>query len=174
MEDNKILRIVYTFFLGLILAVFVGVGISTFYPGPEPPEAPSSLVYDSGNKEQTEEEKQQQKEFEAKDKEYMEALEPYSRNVSIITLIASVIFVAISMLFEKRIKVIADGVMLGGLFTLLYSIIRGFMSGDSKYVFVVVTVGLIVVLFLGYHRFVRIDGKKEKASTAPKNIQKSE
>lgn len=45
--------------------------------------------------------------------------------------------------------------MLGGLFVLLYSLGRGFASENSKYVFVVVTVGLVTVLYLGYHRFVK-------------------
>lgn len=44
--------------------------------------------------------------------------------------------------------------MLGGLFTLFYSIGRGFASEDSKYMFIMVSVGLLLVLFLGYHRFV--------------------
>jgi hypothetical protein len=59
------------------------------------------------------------------------------------------------MLEKKKVEVISDGVMLGGLFTLLYSLGRGFASQDSKYSFISITVGLMVVLYLGYHRFVR-------------------
>jgi hypothetical protein len=161
MEDNRILRLVYTFFLGLLLAIFVGVGINTFYPGPKAPEYPTSTEF-SYNKEPTQEQKDAEKQYEIQNKAYMEKMKPYSRNVSMITLVAAVAFLAISIVFEKRIKVIADGVMLGGLFTLLYSIIRGFMSEDNKYVFLVVTVGLVVVLYLGYHRFVRIPAVKTK------------
>ena len=74
---------------------------------------------------------------------------------------------AISLAFEKKIKVIADGIMLGGLFSVLYSLGRSFASEDSKYTFVVVTIGLIVAIYLGYHRFIRAPktpGKTVKTS----------
>lgn len=153
MEDNKILKLVYTFFLGILLAIFVGVGINTFYPGPKAPEYPSSSM--SYGKELTVEQEKTQRDFDKKMEQHDKDMRPYNRNVSIITLVAAVSFLALSIVFEKRIKIIADGIMLGGLFTLLYSIGRGFASEDSKYVFLVVTVGLAVVLYLGYHRFVK-------------------
>jgi xanthine/uracil permease len=83
-----------------------------------------------------------------------------NRNVSIAILVASITLLSISIVFERKIKLISDGIMLGGLFTLLYSIGRGFASDDGKYVFVVVSICLVVVLYLGYHRF----GKVPKVS----------
>jgi hypothetical protein len=58
----------------------------------------------------------------------------------------------------------ADGVMIGGLFVLLYSLGRGFASENSKYVFIVVTVGLVTVLYMGYHRFVKAHVPVNKTS----------
>ena len=152
MEDNKILKLVYTFFLGLLLAIFVGVGINTFYAPPEAPKYPTEL--NTYGKDLNEEQITKQREFETKEQAYNETMKPYNRNVSIITLIIAVIFLTISLVYEKKMKIISDGVMLGGLFTLLYSLGRGFASENSKYVFIVVSVGLVVVLYLGYHRFV--------------------
>ena len=162
MEDNKILKLVYTFFLGVLLALFVGAGVSTFYPQPEYPEYPQeAIVY---NEQPTKEQQQAQTEHDKLVREFEETkMQPYNRNVSIITLIAAVIFLTVSLAFEKKIKVIADGVMLGGLFTLLYSIGRGFAANDDKYVFGVITIGLILVLYLGYHRFVRPQTTKKPA-----------
>lgn len=153
MSDNKVLKLVYTFFLGLLLAIFVGAGINTFYPAPEAPEMPIELrtTQEKPNSEQ----EAQQRAFEIRMSQYDKEMKPYNRNVSIMTLVAAVVLMAISLLFEKRIKIISDGVMLGGLFTLMYSLGRGFASADSKYIFGAVTVGLIVVLYLGYHRFVQ-------------------
>ena len=165
MEDNKVLKLVYTFFLGLLLAIFVGVGINTFYPGPKAPEYPTTSF--SYEKEPSEEEKQKQKEFDQKNAEYFEKEKPYSRNVSIAALVAGVVLLAISLVYERRIKIIADGVLLGGLFTLLYSIGRGFASEDTKYNFVVVTIGLLIALYLGYHRFVRPENKKAPKAKSP-------
>jgi hypothetical protein len=166
MDDNKVLKLVYTFFLGLLLAIFVGVGVNTFYPGPKAPEYPTSI--NTYGKEPDAEQLAKQKEFDQKMEQHNKDSKPYNRNVSMLTLAAAVIFLAVSIMYEKRIKIIADGVMLGGLFTLLYSIGRGFASEDSKYVFIVVTVGLAIVLYLGYHRFV-----KDNSAKSSKNVRKA-
>ncbi|MCC7289092.1 hypothetical protein IT414_01735 [bacterium] len=152
-DENKILRLIYTFFLGLLFAIFVGVGVDTFYPGPESPKMPIEL--NSYGKELTPQQVEMQREFDTKIAVYDEKMKPYNRNVSIVMLIASVVFLVVSLAFEKKIRIMSDGVMLGGLFSLVYGLARGFASQNSKYVFVGVSVGLVVVLYLGYHRFVR-------------------
>lgn len=154
MEQNNVLQLVYTFFLGILLAIFVGMGISTFYPSPSRPEYPAELktIYKEPSKEQ----EVKQIEFEEKNRQFdNEILGPYNRNVSIIALFSAVILLIISLVTQNKIKVIANGVMLGGFFTLLYSLGRGFASQDSKYTFVASTIGLMVALFLGYTKFVK-------------------
>ena len=154
MDDNKILKLVYTFFLGLLIAVFVGVGVNTFYPGPKMPDYTISLSTPvAGDVSKTDTAAQQN--YDAKYKKYTEAVKPYNRNVSIIILISAILLLVASIYTEKKMQIISDGVMLGGLFTLLYSIGRSFASSDSKYVFLVTSVGLVIVMYLGYHRFVR-------------------
>jgi len=54
-----------------------------------------------------------------------------------------------------KIKMIADGILLGGVFTTAYGIIRGFMSDSSQFRFLVVTMGLLIALILGYVKFIR-------------------
>lgn len=161
MEDNKVLQLVYTFFVGILIAFFVGIGINTFYTPPVQPKYPTELNISTG-KEPTPEQVKLQENFEKQMQTFNdEQMNPYNRNVSIMTLGAAVILLALSIVFEKKIRVIADGVMLGGLFTLFYSLGRGLASQNSKYVFAMVSVGLAIVLFLGYHRFV-----KDPSSTA--------
>ncbi len=151
-KDNQLLKLVYTLFIGVLLSIFIGVGISTFYPSPE---APGYVEFSNPEgKVTTAQEEQQWSEYDKKSRAYEEAIKPYSRNVSIIALIAAVLLLASSAYAEKRkIGVIADGIMLGGFFTLLYSLGRGFTAQDDKYVFLVVTVGLAFALYVGYHRF---------------------
>lgn len=153
MENVQILKLFYSLFLGILLAIFVGVGINTFYPGPPAPEYPTELNYTE--KQLTTKQQRIQKAYDIKINQYNKNMQPYNRNVSIMALTAAVILLVISLVFEKRMKIISDGVILGGLFTLLYSLGRGFASSDSKYVFVVVSICLVAVLYLGYHRFVR-------------------
>jgi len=168
MNDNKILKIVYTFFLGIILALFVGLGISTFYPAPQRPEYPESLrTYSEPAGQQTDEQTQVQRDYEDAIKAHDEKSQPYNRNVSIIALSSAVLLVAVSLLFEKSNRVIGSGIMLGGLFTLLYSLGRGLASEDTKYTFIAATVGLLVALYLGYRRFAH-DNDKPPAKLARK------
>ena len=147
------LKVVYTFFLGLLLAIFVGVGTNTFYGGPKPQEYSAAL--ETYGKDPTPEQIKLQKDYSARMDEYNRKMKPYNRNVSAVTLSAAVILLTVSLAFEKKIKIIADGIMLGGVFTLLYSLGRSFASEDTKYTFVVVSVGLIVAIYLGYHRFIK-------------------
>jgi len=91
-------------------------------------------------------------------KQYENSFQLYSRNVSIIASIFSIVILVVSLTFLKNLRLLSDGLLLGGLFTQVYSVIRGFMSEDNKYRFIVVTIGLIISLVIGYIKFI----KKEK------------
>lgn len=153
MED-KILKVVYTFFLGIIIALFVGLGINTFYEGPKAPVYTAEDSYPTKSVPEDDPEFiKKQAEQEKAYREYDAQSKVYNRNVSIIALVAAVVFLMGSLLLERRNTVIANGIMLGGVFTLIYSIIRGMVSEDTKFTFIAVTIGLLVVLFLGSRRF---------------------
>lgn len=166
------LRVLYVFFTGLLLATFVGVGIAAFYPAPELPEYPEELervniCIDNGRcptfegySDPSEQQQITADEHEAELKAYDEAMQAYARNVSITSFVIALIFAIIGLATEKQLKLISDGVLLGGLFTLVYGIGWGFATEDDVYRFVVVTIGLIVVLVLGYLKFVKPDQKK--------------
>ncbi len=160
---NRTIEIIYTFFLGIIIAVFVGLGIAAFYPEPKYPEMPATLKVYSIPVNAPEETKvskdllKKQEEYDKKVQAYQNNLSIYNRNVSIIALIASVVTLALSLIFLQRLLIIADGVLLGGVITLLYSVVRVFGSGDDKIRFLVVAIGLVVALVLGYTKFIKAD-----------------
>lgn len=160
MQENSVMRLVYTFFLGVLIAVFVGVGINTFYEGPKAPEP--NGIFTTPVKDDAELQKQQ-RDYDAKYIVYNESLKSYSRNVSVVVMMAAVILVGLSLYYEKRSSIIANGVMLGGLFTLVYGVIRSMVSEDTRYIFMAATVALVVALFLGYRRF---GGHVEQAAGA--------
>ncbi len=147
------LEIMYALFLGLIIALFFGLGISAFYEAPKVPDYPTTSVMQT--KEATEEQIQAEKDYEKSIKAYEEEAATYSRNVSMITLGLAVLAMTISLAFLDDIFVMANGVLLGGVFTLIYSMIRGFMSEDTKYRFIIVSVGLAITLALGYLKFIK-------------------
>lgn len=165
--QSKALEIIYTFFVGILIAVFVGVGIAAFYVEPKAPEYPTMLkVYSApvpAGAPSTESAKLEieQRKYDAQQKKYEAQMNIYNRNVSIIALIAAIIVSSISITFFKNLRVIADGLLLGGVITLLYSVVRIFGSGDDKLRFVVVSIGLIVALVLGYKKFLTTSGDRQ-------------
>jgi len=145
----------YTLFLALLIALFIGLGIDTFYPGPKAPQYPIELDEVKVGCEETLEQQTLRKEFNQAQSQFIEEFKPYTRNVSIISLIASIIILVLSLTFLAKIKMIADGILLGGVFVTTYGIIRGFMSDSSKFRFLIITIGLIIALVLGYIKFIR-------------------
>jgi len=65
------------------------------------------------------------------------------------------VFLGLSLVFEKRSLVLANGIMLGGLFALVYGAARGLGSQDSMVTFITVGVGLAAVVLIGMRRFSR-------------------
>jgi hypothetical protein len=146
---------IYTIFLALIIALFVGLGISTFYPGPKAPEYPVELENVENCCEETPEQQALRIEFNQAMRQYEEEFKSYSRDVSIISLIAAIIILVLSLTLLAKIKMIADGILLGGVFVALYGVIRGLMTEDPQFRFLIITIGLIVALVLGYIKFIR-------------------
>ena len=149
------IKFIYTIFLALLIALFVGLGIDAFYPGPKAPQYPFELDQVKQGCEQTIEQQTLAKEFNQAQTKYMEESKPYNRNVSIISLVASIIILVLSLTLLNKIKMIADGILLGGVFTTIYSIIRGLMTENSQFRFLIVVIGLIIALVLGYIKFIR-------------------
>jgi hypothetical protein len=159
-----LIKPIYSIFLGLLLAIFVGAGIATFYEAPKYPEYmdgpyQSKPVMAPGVTEETPEQIQLREDQQRKEKEYRVASEIYHRNVSVISVVFSVILLVLGLSLMNKIDVISDGLLLGGVMILLYSIGRGFASQDNKYQFLVITIGLIIALILGYAKFIRPQAK---------------
>lgn len=147
-------KLIYTFFLGLLLAMFIGVGISTFYVAPTPPETPALLSKPIVS-DPTPEEKAQLEQNDQQQKQFAKALSVYNRNVSIISLAGALVLLIIALVFTAHLDVVADGILLGSVFTLVYSIGRGLASEDPAFRFIVTSIGLVVALALGYSKFIR-------------------
>jgi len=160
-----VIKLIYTIFLALLIALFVGLGIDTFYPSPESPEYPARLEtpkLDCQNCAETAEDKAAREEFNRAQEQYQEDSKVYNRNVSIIALAAAIIILIFSLTLLAKIKMIADGILLGGVFTTAYGIIRGLMSDSSRFRFFIVAIGLLIAFVLGYIKFIRPKETPEK------------
>jgi hypothetical protein len=154
-----ILRQIYIVFLGIMLALFVGVGIAAFYIAPQPPKTtpyiPPAPVMEKGSPQNDQAVMEQQRQWQQEYDAYDTAQKAYTRNVSIIAIIFAVLFLVISLIFLSKMIILSDGFLFGSLCTLIYSIFRGFESDNSKYRFLVVTVSLLIALIVGYVKFLK-------------------
>ena len=156
------LKILYTLFLGLLIALFVGLGIDAFYPGPKAPDYPIALDTTKPGCEEDAQTQAARLKYDQDMKNFNDASKPYSRNVSMMSLAFAIVIMIASLALFSKIKMMADGILLGGVFTTVYSIIRGLMSEDSRFRFLIVTVGLLIALVLGYLKFIRPKEQKEE------------
>lgn len=143
-------KVIYTVFLGLLMATGIGIGIAAFYAAPSPPPAPESISSPAA-KVEPEEARRHEVEY----RRYEAKSETYNRNVSILAVAFAVVLLAVSMAGLKNLPIIANGLMLGGVFTLIYGIVRSFESGEQKFMFVIVVVGILATLVLGYVRLIK-------------------
>lgn len=154
-----ILKFIYSIFIGVLFATLIGVGIVAFYPQPKYPEYPARLSYPLSEKEQTPQERKEfiaeQQRYEQRMKEHQKRDQVYNRNVSIIALVFAITALVISLTLFKTLLLIADGLLLGGLLTLIYSIIRGFATDDNMFRFIVVAIGFAIALTVGYIKFTK-------------------
>lgn len=165
MQNYTPLKLLYVAFLGLMLALFTGVLISVAYPGPKSPEemhptpAARNIPETTTPATPTPEELAKQAENERKWQEHYKAQKTYEQNVSLIALGAAVLMLVLGLTLGTKVGILADGFLLGSIFTTIYSIIRGFNGESQTQRLIVVTVGLILALVLGYVKFIKTDKK---------------
>ena len=168
MGQSTGLRIIFSFFLGLMLTAFVGVGVYTFHP---PPDQYDSEMRDLRHREQsirdgkpsdelTAAERDEIQEIRRQRHELMEAAEearkPWALSTSIILMVFATLAMVVSLVRADQLPVISNGILLGGVFTMLYCVGWIVATDSSVARFAVMTVALVVTLGLGYIRFVRI------------------
>ena len=93
------IRYIYTFFVGLFMTIFIGMGIAVFYTAPTAPEAPPYV-----GEQMTIKEKQVQTEFDTKQKAYDKEMWHYNRNASVIILSCAVVVLVISLLLDIKFR----------------------------------------------------------------------
>jgi hypothetical protein len=161
------LRTIFAFFLGLMLTAFVGVGVYTFHP---PPQRFDNEIRDLGRKEQALRDARAPNELTSADRDSLQAIErrrneavdaaaaariPWARTTSIILIVLATLAMAASLIGADRLHVISNGLLLGGVFLMLYGVGWIIATDTSVARFVVITIALAITLGLAYARFVR-------------------
>jgi len=178
-RTRNALQIIFSFFLGLMVTAFIGVGVYTFYPAPETRyqdelqtlfrqqediqnfKDPSSLTPADRVKL-----REIQDKIRRLEDAQQAAREVWGRNTSIILITFATLVMSISLIRSEQLKVISNGLLLGGLFTMLYGTGWIIATGTSQARFFVMTLALAITLGLGYLKFVRDRHEPVAAATA--------
>ena len=80
---------------------------------------------------------------------------PWGRSTSVILIVFATLVLAVSLVRADQLPVISNGLLLGGVFTMLYGVGWIVATDTSITRFLVITAALVITLGLGYVRFVR-------------------
>lgn len=162
------LQLIFSFFLGILLVVFVGVGVWTFYPEPYRASSPEQeelnklyrqLGTIEGKEKPTPSEQAEIDRLRARIDEINQTMQKkrdrWAVNTSIILLAFATLLMAISLLLPEHLKVFSNGILLGGVFTVLYGTGWSFAGQEARARFYVVLAALVLSLAFGYLRFIR-------------------
>ncbi|HOU92858.1 MAG TPA: hypothetical protein PLU22_17515 [Polyangiaceae bacterium] len=128
-KSDNLLHVIYSFFLGLVVVGFVGIGVNTFLPEP-------TIIDYSGTTRPAE-------------------LTAWQLNTSVALVICATLVMVLSLVLTDRQAVIGNGLLLGGLFTMVYAVGMSISAGQSLARFAVILVALVVTVGVGYLKFVR-------------------
>lgn len=174
-RQHYALQTIFSFFLGLMVVAFIGVGVNTFYPSPTETyqkqqqeisrqmealnfKNPTGASTDATVQAQMAVLQKQQNELQDKVDALMKG---WARNTSIILVLFATLVMGVSLLLSEQLRVISNGLLLGGLFSMLYGAGWVIFSGNSVARFAVILFALVVALGLGYLKFVR--GREARA-----------
>lgn len=169
--QESFLNIVLTIVIGILIAGFIGLGISAFYSAPERPShsenilTPGSSLFDSSDS-QIEE----LKNVITDNNNYKSANDRYSRTVSVISLIAAIWILLIVLAFFQKASLLKNGLLLGSAIVLLYSIWRSIVGGGIVLQFVTVAVGIAAILGFSYFISIKLVRIPEISSQQKKSF----
>lgn len=137
MRRNAALQTIFALFLGLVVVAFVWIGLLTFYPEPD--------WQINGD----------------------DAQEAWRLTFGILLLVIASAVSAVSLALPRRVEVIANGLLLGGVFTMISSVGMAFSMQSSGWRFAVVTAALLLTIAVGYLRFGRRPRVRQAEGATP-------
>jgi hypothetical protein len=171
-----VLQAIFAVFLGLMITAVVGVGVYTFHPNPgDDAQEQIQALYDQRSAidgcgspvpekcrswdQLTPAEQSRTKAIDAQVATLQRASDEeagqWRMSTSVVLIVIATVLMAVALTLGDAVAVLSNGILLGGLFTMLYGVGWGLASGNSITRFLVLVAALAVSLVLGYLRFVR-------------------
>lgn len=165
--QSAALQTIFSFFLGLMVLAFVGIGVNTFYPQPKVYQEQMDKLFEQQNQidrasgkagltvAQQAESKRIQDRISVLQKKQDAVMRIWARNTSIVLIVFATLVMGISLVRSEQLRVLSNGLLLGGLFTMVYGVGWVLFSGESVARFVVIVFAFAITVALGYLKFVR-------------------
>lgn len=162
--ENTALQVIYSFFLGLMVLAFIGIGVYTIYPAPSSryQEQIQSLQNQMNEKSagtvapaKQAELSSIQRKLDALYKKQEVEQKRWARNTSVIVILLATAVMAVSLVRSEQLRIVSNGLLMGGLFTMVYGAGLVIYSGDSLARFLVISFAFAITLGLGYVKFSR-------------------
>ncbi|QLQ14935.1 MAG: hypothetical protein HZY73_03475 [Micropruina sp.] len=126
--SQSILQVVFSIFLGLVVTGFVGIAVNTFLPEPAFTE---DMPYNG------------------------DPWQSWRLATALTLLVAATLIMVAALLLGDRVPVLANGVLLGGVFTMTYAVGVSIWAGNQWPRLAIIAVALVVTIAVGYWRFNR-------------------
>jgi hypothetical protein len=186
-RQHYALQTIFSFFLGLMVLAFIGVGVNTFYPSPSDQftlkqqelqrqleAAQNKAPQGSYTATQQAAVTSLQTQVDDLNNQQAAAEKAWAKVTSIILVIFATFVMAISLVRSEQLRVLSNGLLLGGLFTMLYGTGWVIFSGNSTARFAVISFALLVSIALGYVKFVRQRAGRVEGSAGPASAPSGE
>lgn len=170
---KTIIELIYSVFIGVAVALFIGSGVWAIYPGPQAPTYPETSYYkdtyshfdqqgnltEEGRKAQ-QEEGERYAEHDRKSRQYEKDLKSYHRMVAVLVLAPAAVSFALGIWLLKRNPVVGEGLAFGGIISSIYALSKAWSSNHRIVVFAVVSALLVMSLVLVLVKFGSTQQKK--------------
>lgn len=123
--SQSILQVLFSVFLGLVVTGFVAIAVNTVLAEPSYLEG----VPDDN------------------------AWQSWRMATSVALLIAATLIMVVALLLGDRVAVLANGALLGGVFTMIYAVGVAIWAGNQWPRLAIIAVALVVSVAVGYWRF---------------------
>ena len=175
---DTLVKISLVIAVAVVFPVMVGLGIEAFYPPPEISTAECEAIaprfYPDAPKEETEQLSEAEVAAKIKQSEecYKRIREPENRHNAVVFALASIIgFAAIvvgALKFPQLAGPAGPGLVLGGLFSIMYASARGFESVDKRWLFGVAFLTMLGIIWVSRQWFV-LSGEDQVQKPIKKN-----
>lgn len=175
-RESTSLQLIFSLFVGLLITAFVGVGVNTFIPTPT--VALERQVQSLVRRQVAIERDRSPAELSTSDREQIQRLRDsvttleevmrveraqWSQTTSLVLIACATLAMVIAVVRAEQLAILGNGLLLGGVFTMLYGVGVVIAATESTVRFLILTAALGVTLGLGYLRFVR----RREPATAP-------